>query len=117
MKLGQPDASGRPTPQLIPGSEFVLPADQVVKAIGQEKPSLARRLGIAMENRKIKVNTEFETNLTGLFAGGDSIRSRGACSTVMAVQDGKLAATAIHHKLMKSESPPHASRSEPDGRY
>lgn len=46
MELGAPDASGRPAPRPVPGSEFVLPADQVVKAIGQEKPALAQILGL-----------------------------------------------------------------------
>ncbi len=100
--LGRPDASGRASPQPIPGSEFIVPADQVVKAIGQEKPSLAASLGLLMENGKIRVNDEFETNVQGVYAGGDCIRSRGACSTVMAVQDGKLAAASIHRKLMGS---------------
>ena len=46
MKLGAPDASGRPTPELLPDTNFLLPADQVVKAIGQEKPAIAKTLGI-----------------------------------------------------------------------
>lgn len=116
MELGRTDASGRASPQAIPGSEFMFPADQIVKAIGQEKPSLAARLGLMMENGKIKVNALCETNLPGIYAGGDCIRSRGACSTVMAVQDGKLAASSIHRKLMESQSAAHADRSERDGR-
>jgi glutamate synthase (NADPH/NADH) small chain len=48
----------------------------------------------------IQVNSEFETSLPGIYAGGDCIRVRGAASTVMAVQDGKLAARAIHERLV-----------------
>src|ERR1700682_1889969 len=44
MSLGAMDASGRPSPRPVPGSEFSLPADQIVKAIGQEKPSVASQL-------------------------------------------------------------------------
>ena len=46
------------------------------------------------------MSTEFETSLPGIYAGGDCIRARGAASTVMAVQDGKLAAPAIHERLV-----------------
>ncbi|RIH87780.1 NAD(P)-dependent oxidoreductase [Calidithermus roseus] len=100
MELGAPDASGRPAPVPVPGSEFVLPADQVVKAIGQEKPVLAQMLGLATERGYIKVSDDFETSLPGVYAGGDCVRSRGSASTVMAVEDGKLAAFAIHRKLV-----------------
>nr|WP_279381076.1 NAD(P)-dependent oxidoreductase [Meiothermus sp. CFH 77666] len=100
MALGAPDASGRPAPLPVPGSEFVLPCDQVVKAIGQEKPAVARLLGLETEKGFIKVNQNYETSLPGVFAGGDCIRAKGAASTVMAVQDGKLAAFAIHRNLV-----------------
>jgi dihydropyrimidine dehydrogenase (NAD+) subunit PreT len=81
------------------GVEFVIPADQIVKAIGQEKPSLARMLGLAVHRGYIQVNADFETSIPGVFAGGDCIRSKNSASTVMAVQDGKLAAAAIHARL------------------
>jgi dihydropyrimidine dehydrogenase (NAD+) subunit PreT len=100
MSLGSRDASGRPSPQPIAGSEFLLPADQVVKAIGQQKPSLASQLKLRTKSGFIQVTADFETSLPGVFAGGDCIRARGAASTVMAVQDGKLAARAIHERLV-----------------
>ena len=100
MSLGPADASGRPSPQPVAGSEFFLDADQVVKAIGQEKPSLASRLKLKTEKGFIQVNAQFETNMPGVYAGGDCIRARGAASTVMAVQDGKLAARSIHERLV-----------------
>ncbi len=100
MSLGAADASGRPAPQPVAGSEFVIPADQVVKAIGQEKPSVATFLGMKTHQGFIQVSAEFETSLPGVYAGGDCIRARGAASTVMAVQDGKLAARAIHERLV-----------------
>ena len=100
MSLGSADASGRPSPQPVAGSEFLLPADQVVKAIGQEKPSVASQLKLKTEKGFIWVDANFETSLTGVYAGGDCIRARGAASTVMAVQDGKLAAQSIHERLV-----------------
>lgn len=100
MNLGEPDASGRAAPQPIPGSEFTLPADQIVRAIGQEKPTLASLLGLATSKGYIQVDASFETNIDGMFSGGDAIRAKGSASTVMAVEDGKLAAQSIHRKIM-----------------
>ncbi len=99
MELGAPDASGRPSPQPVAGSEFVLEADQVVKAIGQEKPNVATLLGLQTDRGYIKVNDDFETSQPKVYAGGDCVRAKGSASTVMAVQDGKLAAFAIHREL------------------
>jgi dihydropyrimidine dehydrogenase (NAD+) subunit PreT len=100
MSLGQADASGRPFPQRVPGSEFLFVADQIVKATGQEKPSLAAMLKLKTVKGFIQVNEKFETSSEGVYAGGDCIRARGAASTVMAVQDGKLAARSIHERLV-----------------
>ncbi len=97
--LGELDASGRRRPELLPGSEFFISADQVIKAIGQEKPPLASVLGVATRGGYIDVNADCETNIQNVFAGGDSIRASGTCSTVMAVQDGKMAAAGIHKRL------------------
>jgi dihydropyrimidine dehydrogenase (NAD+) subunit PreT len=100
MSLGTADASGRPSPQPVAGSEFSLPADQIVKAIGQQKPVLAALLQLKTEKGFIQVDENFETNLPGVYSGGDCIRARGAASTVMAVQDGKLAARSMHERLL-----------------
>jgi dihydropyrimidine dehydrogenase (NAD+) subunit PreT len=100
MRLGEPDSSGRPSAAPIPGSNVLLPCDQIVKAIGQNKPDLASRLGLRTENGFIAVDADFQASSSGIFAGGDCIRARGAASTVMAVQDGKLAARSIYRKLV-----------------
>lgn len=91
------DMSGR---TVVPSGEpeFIITADQIVKAIGQVKypaPDLDREKGF------IVVNQEMETSLPGVFAGGDCIRAKGSASTVMAVQDGKLAAAGIDRKLLE----------------
>jgi glutamate synthase (NADPH/NADH) small chain len=72
----------------------------VVKAIGQEKPALAKLWELKTDKGFIQVNTSLETSLANVFAGGDCIRARGAASTVMAVQDGKVAARAIQERLV-----------------
>jgi dihydropyrimidine dehydrogenase (NAD+) subunit PreT len=95
MALGAPDASGRARPEPVPGSEFVIPCDQVIKAIGQEKPDLASLLGLELEGGYIKVDDNLHTSIPRVWAGGDGVRLRGSASTVMAVQDGKIAAAGI----------------------
>ena len=99
MKLGPAGLDGRRAASPSGGPEFVIPANQVVKANGQERPSLARTLGLSLDRDFVQVNAEFETSMPGVFAGGDCIRAQNAASTVMAVQDGKLAAAAIHLRL------------------
>jgi len=104
VDLGTPDRSGRPAPVVVPGSDFVLEADQIVKAVGQQRPPLAEILGLRSTNGFIAVDRDFETSLPGVYAIGDCVRSQGAASTVMAVQDGKIAAAAIEYKL-KTRTP------------
>ncbi|HEX4320816.1 MAG TPA: NAD(P)-dependent oxidoreductase [Acidobacteriaceae bacterium] len=104
VELGPLDASGRPAPVAVAGSEFVLDADQIVKAVGQNQPALATLLGIETRKGFIAVSESFETSINGVFAIGDCIRARGAASTVMAVQDGKLAAASIDRGLMRHDN-------------
>ena len=101
--LGQLDGSGRPAPVALPGTEFIIPADQIVKAIGQQKWTWSSSLKPTAERGFLQVDEEFETSMPGVYAGGDAIRARGNCSTVMAVQDGKLAAAAIDRRLAKAQ--------------
>jgi dihydropyrimidine dehydrogenase (NAD+) subunit PreT len=100
MRLGAKDSSGRAAPEPIDGSAFMISSDQIVKAIGQKKPALAELWKLKTERGFIQVSGEFETSVAGVFAGGDCIRARGAASTVMAVQDGKMAAWAIAERLV-----------------
>ncbi len=96
MKLGEPDASGRPRPVPVEGSEVVLPADTIVTAIGQET-ALELLGGAAVETRRngtiaAKPATG-ETSAARLYAGGDVVR--GPASIIKAVADGRAAAEAI----------------------
>lgn len=100
VELSARDASGRPAPVAVQGSEFVLAADQIVKAVGQEKPSIPALLGLETKKGFITVDCTFMTSIPGVYAIGDCIRAKGAASTVMAVEDGKLAALAIHTQLV-----------------
>jgi dihydropyrimidine dehydrogenase (NAD+) subunit PreT len=104
MELSAPGPDGRRQPVAIPGSEFVLECDQVIKAIGQEKPAgLIEAFGLHTEAGYIAVDDALHTNQPKVFAGGDAIRSKGAAMTVTAAQDGKIAARNMHQWLESTE--------------
>ncbi len=105
MDLGEPDASGRRTPVAVEGSEFEIPCDMVIKAIGQKKHQgvIEKLAKFGITTIKGYIAVDDTTNRTAhakIYAGGDCIRSKGEASTVMAVEDGKIAARAIHQSLI-----------------
>ena len=82
------------------GERFVVPADMVLKAIGQG-PHVARTNeapGFTLEGDRLVVDENRQTSCPGIWAGGDCIAG-GDDLTVTAVQDGKVAANAIHEAL------------------
>ncbi len=96
MELGEPDDSGRRRPVPKPGSEFVLPCDEVVVAIGSRaNPLLTSTCPGLKLNRwgNIEVDADGMTSLPGVFAGGDIVR--GAATVILAMGDGKRAAAAM----------------------
>lgn len=99
MKLGEPDASGRPSPVPIEGSEYRLPVDTVVMAIGQSpNPTVQRATPQLVTNRgKIAVDAQGQTSVARVFAGGDVVR--GGSTVILAMRDGRAAAAAIHDAL------------------
>ena len=103
MKLGPPDSSGRPRPIPIKNSRFSLNFDTVVIAIGQRPnpliPESTAELKIGRIGN-IMVNEETgETNIKGLFAGGDI--TTGAATVISAMGAGKKAARAIDKYCQK----------------
>ena len=86
----------------IPGSNFVLECDQVIKAIGQEKlTGVLAEFGVDTEHGYALVDHEMRTSNPRVFAGGDATKLTGEAMTVTAVQDGKLASRYIHAWLME----------------
>jgi glutamate synthase (NADPH/NADH) small chain len=81
----------------LTGESFVLAADMVLKAIGQSLVPDPLDAAPALRDGRIVVDTGRATSLPGVYAGGDCIA--GPDLTVAAVQDGKLAAAAIHRFL------------------
>jgi len=99
MQLGEPDASGRRRPQPAPGTEFTIPCDRVLLAIGQgpeldwiESPGNAG-LEKTKQWRLRADAVTFETGRPGVFGTGD-VRI-GAATVVQAVAEGRRAAYAV----------------------
>ncbi len=105
MQLGEPDASGRPAPEPIPGSEFRIPADTVVAAIGQSpNPTVQRATAqIATRHGKILADDAGRTSMPRVFAGGDVVR--GGSTVILALRDGRAAAEAIDRALSETPAP------------
>jgi glutamate synthase (NADPH/NADH) small chain len=94
-RLGKPDASGRRRPEEIPGSEFLVPADTAVKAIGQQPrlEFLSWIEGLELENGRIVVDEHGRTGNPKYFAAGDAVN--GGTTVVEAVREAKIAAAGI----------------------
>ena len=98
MRLGQPDVTGRQSPELIEGADYDEPADLVIKALGFEPEELPRLWGVdGLEvTRWGTIKADFQTHqtsLSGVFAVGDIVR--GASLVVWAIRDGREAADSI----------------------
>jgi glutamate synthase (NADPH) small chain len=103
MQLGEPDSSGRARPVPVPDSEFVIPCDMVVVAIGtRANPLLTATCPDLKLNKwgNIIVDEQGMTSLPGVFAGGDIVR--GAATVILAMGDGKRAGKAIHDYLTRA---------------
>jgi len=102
MRLGQPDASGRRSPEVVEGADYVEEADLVVKALGfepEDLPALWNTPELEV-TRWGTVKADFqthETNLPGVYAVGDI--QRGASLVVWAIRDGREAAEDILSKV------------------
>ncbi len=116
MVLGEPDASGRRRPEPVPGSEFTIPADTVILAIGQEVDIDGTDLGeVCTLTPRGTIEADKLTLLTsreGLFAGGDC--ETGPATVVEAIAAGRRAAVAIDAYV--SGRSPEKACSEPGAR-
>lgn len=101
MELGEPDERGRRRPVPVEGSEFVIEADTVVIAIGNNPNPLIKNTteGITVNNRgAITVDENGMTSREKIFAGGDAVT--GAATVISAMGAGKVAAKAIADSLL-----------------
>ncbi|MET0248739.1 MAG: NAD(P)-dependent oxidoreductase [Sphingobium sp.] len=102
MRLGAPDASGRRAPEPDPGSEHVLEADLVIKALGYDPEELPRMFGAddlsVTRWGTLRVDHKtMMTSLDGVFAAGDIVR--GASLVVWAIRDGRDVTDHMHKYL------------------
>jgi glutamate synthase (NADPH/NADH) small chain len=107
MRLGAPDASGRQSPEIIEGADYVEPADLVVQALGFEPEAIPTLWGVPelAVTRWGTIKADFRshaTNLAGVYAAGDIVR--GASLVVWAIRDGREAADSILSYLAQPAS-------------
>jgi len=105
MELGEPDASGRRRPVPVAGSEFDMPCNIVVVALGTTANPLLTNTTPALQLNKWKnivVDDNQATTMPGVFAGGDIVR--GGATVILAMGDGKKAAQGIDSYL-KTRTP------------
>ncbi|MBO4612223.1 MAG: bifunctional dihydroorotate dehydrogenase B NAD binding subunit/NADPH-dependent glutamate synthase, partial [Bacteroidaceae bacterium] len=100
MELGEPDASGRRSPQPIPGATETIQIDQAIVAVGVSPnpivPTSIEGLELGRKNT-IVVNDGMQTNIPTIFAGGDIVR--GGATVILAMGDGRRAAAAMDEYL------------------
>ncbi|MDY6950942.1 MAG: NAD(P)-binding protein [Thermodesulfobacteriota bacterium] len=104
-RLGEPDASGRRSPEPVSGSEFVLDVDMVIAAIGQapESSFLAQELELDQRSLRIVAKEAGATARPGVFAGGDAVT--GPATAIEAIAAGKETARAIDLYLRQELDP------------
>ena len=105
MQLGEPDASGRRSPVVIPGSEFVLPLHAAIIAVGNRGNPLVQASAPDLKTTSkgyIVADTEsLKTSKKGVFAGGDIVT--GGATVILAMGAGRKAAKAIDAYLRTGE--------------
>ena len=105
MDLGEPDASGRRRPVPVKGSEFQIPVDTVVVAIGNSPNPLIPQTTPGLETAKhgnvVADPKTGRTSKEGVFAGGDIVT--GAATVILAMGAGRLAANSIDEYLKTSK--------------
>ena len=99
-RLGEADENGRRRPEVVPGSEEVIPADAVVIAFGfqPDPPEWFGKVGVEVDERdRVKAPESaalpFQTTHEKIFAGGDMVR--GSDLVVTAIYEGRQAAEGI----------------------
>lgn len=108
MELGVPDPDGRRSAKPIEGSEFIIPVDAVIKAIGQTRHlELIEAFGLKHADGVVQVNQEtYQTSNPKVFSCGDIIfgKGKGEAMVVTAAKQGKETAYAVHKQLTLVES-------------
>jgi glutamate synthase (NADPH/NADH) small chain len=103
MDLCELDESGRKKPKPVAGSEFTIPADVVIIAVGTgANPLIAQStkdLSVTKHKYIVADEETGKTSIQGVYAGGDIVT--GAATVISAMGAGRKAAKAIHEHIMK----------------
>ena len=105
MELGEPDESGRRSPIVREGSEFELPCETVIMALGTSPNPLIASTTAGLETSRrgcITATDDGATTRAGVFAGGDAVT--GAATVILAMEAGRRAAKAIDSYLREKGS-------------
>ena len=100
MELGEPDESGRRSPKVVAGSEFILPVDCVIMSLGTSPNPLIKDTTPDLQTLRrgeIAVDEVGKTSMEGVYCGGDA--ATGAATVIKAMGAGKVAAKAIHEYI------------------
>jgi len=107
MELGEPDASGRRQPRPVAGSEFVMPIDVAIIAVGTGANPLVQSSTPDLQTNRwgyiLADEQTMRTTKRGVFAGGDVVS--GSATVILAMGAGRTAARAIHAFLASGEWP------------
>ena len=102
MELGEPDASGRRKPVVIPGATELVDVDLVIVSVGVSPNPLVPSSVAGLDVSKwgtIVVNENMQSSIPTIFAGGDIVR--GGATVILAMGDGRKAAASMNEYLNK----------------
>ena len=104
MELGEPDESGRRSPKVVAGSEFIIPVDCVIMSLGTSPNPLLKATTPGLETLRrgeIAVDEVGKTSIEGVYCGGDA--ATGAATVIKAMGAGKVAAKAIDNYIQSKK--------------
>ena len=105
MQLGEPDASGRRSPEPIPGAIETIEVDEVIVSVGVSPnpliPNAIKGLEISRKGTIVVNEETMRSDLNDLYAGGDIVR--GGATVILAMGDGRRAARAMDEAILNNK--------------
>ncbi len=105
MQLGEPDASGRRSPEPIPGAIETIEVDEVIVSVGVSPnpliPNAIKGLEISRKGTIVVDEGSMRSQLNDLYAGGDIVR--GGATVILAMGDGRRAARAMDEAILNNQ--------------
>jgi len=105
MQLGEPDASGRRSPEPIPGAIETIEVDEVIVSVGVSPnpliPNAIKGLEISRKGTIVVNEESMRSQLNDLYAGGDIVR--GGATVILAMGDGRRAARAMDEAILNNQ--------------